>query len=612
MEGELTTGSSSAGSGSQRRGTGISSRANVNTTLSAHHAMLLTRDRALQLKLLPKLRHEYRAEMTGRTGLDALLPVPWPASAHNHERWLFFLALLAVLSGFITPFRLAFLQPGVRPGVAAWELTSDVLYCINMLVYATCVLPGGQPDASRREIAVTYLGTTWLSRDALAAFPFDFIAYASGLRNRDALFVLGLARLRRLRRTFDTMASYEADLRLPYYHLRTLRFTLYALLHVHGFACAFGFLAQREGAFGNWMALNLAAKPLISVHDVWAKYLLSLYWATTTFCGVGYGDVTPQTKHELVFTTCYMLVNFALSAFVVGNMSSLATAQEAGTRMFREQTADMEAFFKVHSLPKPLCDSLRAGMQLRQNDAMDHREVLQVLPPVLRRKCQRYIYYPMLKDVYIFEKTPSTFARVLCTIVTVELFLPGTAILTQGLPAFDLFVITSGVAEYVLRPAQCAETETDELFGTDGCPGEAFDAVSVGDCFGEAPFVFRMVNPWSVRAQTLIRTLSLNRDNWKAIKASRPDLVALIEDSVAEHMRNMAVENAEVPDSPWPAFAKLALLEYCNLQDGQPCAKPERPSVLGPEDAAMHHELHQPRMSVAAVTAPKLGPMRGE
>ena len=537
--------------------------------------------------------------------------MPWPASAHNHERWLAFLAILAVLSGFITPFRLVFLQAGVRSSVSAWELTSDVLYCFNMLVYATCVLPAGQPDASRREIALKYLSTTWLTRDVVAAIPFDFIAYTSGLRNRDALFVLGLARLRRLRRTFDTMALYEADLRLPYYRLRALRFTLYALLHVHGFACAFGFLSQREGAFANWMDVNLAAKPFISVSDEWTKYLLSVYWATTTFCGVGYGDITPQTKVELIFTTCFMLANFALSAFVVGNMSSMATAQEAGTRLFREQAADMEQFFKVHSLPKSLCDSLRAGMQLRQNDASDHREVLEVLPPVLRRKCQRYIYYPMLKDVYLFEKTPTTFARVLCTIVSVELFLPGTAILTQGLPAFDLFIITSGVAEFVVRSAQCADAETDELFSSDGCSGEAFDSVSVGDCFGEGPFVFRLVNPWSVRAQTLIRTLGLNRDAWKAIKASRPDLIALIEDSVAEHMGNMAADNAEVPDSPWPAFAKEALAEYCSMRDGQ-CAKPERPSVLAHEEEHLHHQLTQPRMSLATVTMPKLAPMRGD
>jgi len=608
------TSTTSSSNSSHRRSGGTSSRANVNGNLTVQHETLLTRDRALQLKLDPSLRHKFAEERLVRTGVDALLPEPWPASARAHEHWLFLLSLLAVLSGFITPFRIAFLTPGVHGGVSAWELFCDILFCVNMAVYATCVLPPNQPDATRREIAVKYLTSTFLTRDVFAALPFDYIAFSAGLRNGDALFMLGLMRLRRLRRTFEMMASYEADLRLPYFALRAFRFTLYALLHVHGFACAFAFLARREGGFQNWLAVAQEAKPWVPVqHNIWAQYLVSLYWATVTFCGVGYGDLTPQTSHEFIFVVCYMLANFALSAYVVGNMSSMATAQEAGTRLFREQTADMEAFFAAHKLPPVLCESLRQCMQLRQNDARDHREVLQIFPPVLRRKCQRFLYFPMIRDVYIFEKTPPTFARVLSTIVTVELFLPGTAVLTQGLPAFDMFIITSGMAEYVLRPTACAADENDELWGADSCSGEAFDCVSIGDCIGEAPFVFRLVNPWSVRAYTLMRTLCLNRDHWKSIKTSRPDFAALVEDSIAEHIARMAIEDAEVPESPWPAFGKLVQKEHCSLRDAR-CSKPSMPAANSAADMFQPSVEEQSirRMSVASLATARLTPMRGD
>ena len=290
-----------ASESSQRRNRPSSRGGSVHngSTLTDTQAALLARDRALQLRLLPALRHGVHAEPLVRTGLDALLPRPWPTSARWHERWLALLSVLAILSGFITPFRIAFLRPGVTSGVAGWELFCDILFTLNMCVHATCVLPPGMADASRAQIASKY-ARTFVTRDFVAALPYDFIAYACGLRNRDALFVLGFMRLRRLRRTFEAMATYEGDLRLPYSTLRALRFTLYTLLQVHGFACAFGFLAQREGGAANWLNVGEALKASTHAHDAWPHYLLSLYWSTTTFCGVGYGDMTPQNPREYV------------------------------------------------------------------------------------------------------------------------------------------------------------------------------------------------------------------------------------------------------------------------------------------------------------------------
>ena len=302
-----------------------------------------------------------------------------------------------------------------------------------------------------------------------------------------------------------------------------------------------------------------------------------------------------------------MLANYGLAAYVIGNMSVLATMQESTTRQFREQAADMESFFDAHLLPEPLRASLRAAMQLRQSDARDHREVMEAFPPVLRRKCKRLLYYPLIKEAYIFYKTPVTFRQVLCTMMTVDLFLPGTAVLTQGLPVFDLYVIISGTAEFVLTQddaaAAAAAGDEHESWGADGVTGEAFDEVGVGDAFGEAPFCFRLVNPFAVRARTLMRTLSLNREGWKAVLASRPDYAALVEDAVAEHVYGMAEEEAGVDGSPWPGLAKAVRAARDGAADAKPEPMPHVPS---------EQMLHQPRVSITASLHAKLAPMKGD
>jgi len=301
--------------------------------------------------------------------------LPWTPANRRHEWWLLLLSLLVAVGSFVTLFRLGFTPPGLRSGVSQWELVADMFFCLNVALRLTCVLPPGVADASRTAIALSYIRSGNCVRDLLSSLPLDFIFHAAGLRDGDALFVLGLLRLGRLRRLFKLMASYESDLRLPYAYTRGLRFCLYATLQVHFGACAFGFLAQREGGAATWLAVAAELKPAHEVHGPWSRYLMALYWATTTFCGVGYGDVTPANSREYLFVVAFMASTYALSAYVLGNVTVLATMQEHSTRRFREESADAEDFFRAHEqlLPASLRCSVRAAMQLRQSDARDHR-----------------------------------------------------------------------------------------------------------------------------------------------------------------------------------------------------------------------------------------------
>jgi len=81
------------------------------------------------------------------------------------------------------------------------------------------------------------------------------------------------------------------------------------------------------------------------------------------------------------------------------------------------------------------------------------REVVELFPPVLRRRCKRLLFLPLIRDCYLFDRTPHTFASVLATMMAVDLFLPGTTILTRNLPVFDVYIITSGAVSFVTPPA---------------------------------------------------------------------------------------------------------------------------------------------------------------
>ena len=70
----------------------------------------------------------------------------------------------------------------------------------------------------------------------------------------------------------------------------------------HIVACFWYMMADTEGPeVVTWVTVHG-----IQDKSVAEKYLASLYWAYTTMLTVGYGDITPRTDGELIFSIIWM------------------------------------------------------------------------------------------------------------------------------------------------------------------------------------------------------------------------------------------------------------------------------------------------------------------
>ncbi len=68
-----------------------------------------------------------------------------------------------------------------------------------------------------------------------------------------------------------------------------------------------------------------------------SQYIKSLYWSITTLATVGYGDYTPVNDVEMAFVVSYMVFNVGLSAYLLGNMTTLATKADNATAAYRDK-----------------------------------------------------------------------------------------------------------------------------------------------------------------------------------------------------------------------------------------------------------------------------------
>lgn len=118
---------------------------------------------------------------------------------------------------------------------------------------------------------------------------------------------------------------------------------------MHCSACFFYFLATgRNHKKITWLSLVPDADNL----SMWDGYVISVYWSIVTLSSVGYGDLHPVNTDEMIFSIFYMLFNFGLTAYIIGNMTNLIVHWTDRTKRYvsihaLEYSASISWFYKV-------------------------------------------------------------------------------------------------------------------------------------------------------------------------------------------------------------------------------------------------------------------------
>lgn len=116
---------------------------------------------------------------------------------------------------------------------------------------------------------------------------------------------------------------------------------------MHCAACFFYFLATvRNDKKASWLSLVYDADHL----TLWDGYVASIYWSICTLSTVGYGDLHPVNTDEMIFDIFYMLFNFGLHAYLIGNMTNLVVHWTNRTESYVSIQYSLSFFLKHYAL----------------------------------------------------------------------------------------------------------------------------------------------------------------------------------------------------------------------------------------------------------------------
>nr|XP_020450382.1 potassium voltage-gated channel subfamily H member 7 [Monopterus albus] len=296
--------------------------------------------------------------------------------------WDWLILLLVIYTAILTPYSAAFLlndqeeQKRRECGYSCSplnviDLIVDIMFIIDILINfrTTYVNQNEEVVSHPTKIAIHYF-KGWFLIDMVAAIPFDLLIFGSGSDETTTLIGLlktaRLLRLVRVARKLDRYSEYGAAVLM-------LLMCIFALI-AHWLACiwyAIGnvekpFLEHKIGWLDN---LGVSIGKRYNYSDpssgpsIKDKYVTALYFTFSSLTSVGFGNVSPNTNSEKIFSICVMLIGSLMYASIFGNVSAIIQRLYSGTARYHAQMLRVKEFIRFHQIPNPLRQRLEEYFQ---------------------------------------------------------------------------------------------------------------------------------------------------------------------------------------------------------------------------------------------------------
>ncbi|XP_033639765.1 potassium voltage-gated channel unc-103-like isoform X1 [Asterias rubens] len=420
--------------------------------------------------------------------------------------WDWIILLLVIYTAIVTPYNAAFLlnhpdeeakldkDPTTRNivGVERYkepltliDLMVDVMFIIDILINfrTTYVNKNDEVVSNPGKIAVHYF-KGWFLIDAVAAIPFDLLLFGGTDQQSTTLIGLlktaRLLRLVRVARKLDRYSEYGAALLL-------LLMCTFAMI-AHWLACIWFAIGQAEKAADThhnnigWLD-DLAKKTNMPYNEtsLESKYITALYFTFSSLTSVGFGNVSPNTNSEKIFSICVMLIGSLMYASIFGNVSAIIQRLYSGTARYHTQMMRVKEFIRFHQIPNPLRQRLEEYFQhaWSYTNGIDMNMVLKSFPECLQADICLHLNRNLLNNCAAFKGASPGCLRAFSMKFKTTHAPPGDTLIHRGDVLSALYFICRGSIEILRDDVVLAILGKDDVFGENFCE---YDSVGKSKC----------------------------------------------------------------------------------------------------------------------------------
>ncbi|KAM8855202.1 voltage-gated inwardly rectifying potassium channel KCNH7 [Spinachia spinachia] len=401
--------------------------------------------------------------------------------------WDWLILLLVIYTAILTPYSAAFLLNDTQESkrrecgyscspLNVVDLMVDIMFIIDILINfrTTYVNLNEEVVSDPAKIAIHYF-KGWFLIDMVAAIPFDLLIFGSGSDETTTLIGLlktaRLLRLVRVARKLDRYSEYGAAVLM-------LLMCIFALI-AHWLACI-------------WYAIGNVEKPYLEHNIGWLdnlgvsigkryndsdpnsgpsikdKYVTALYFTFSSLTSVGFGNVSPNTNSEKIFSICVMLIGSLMYASIFGNVSAIIQRLYSSTARYHAQMLRVREFIRFHQIPNPLRQRLEEYFQhswAYTNGIDMNTEVLKGFPECLQADICLHLNKSLLEDCKAFQGASKGCLRALAMHFKTTHAPPGDTLVHSGDVLTALYFLSRGSIEILKDDIVVAILGKNDIFG---------------------------------------------------------------------------------------------------------------------------------------------------
>ncbi|KAJ8350709.1 hypothetical protein SKAU_G00258390 [Synaphobranchus kaupii] len=423
---------------------------------------------------------EYKLQTPGINKFTILHYSPFKAV------WDWLILLLVIYTAILTPYSAAFLlndreeQKRHECGYSCnplniVDLMVDIMFIIDILInFRTTYVNANEEVVSHPgRIAIHYF-KGWFLIDMVAAIPFDLLIFGSGSDETTTLIGLlktaRLLRLVRVARKLDRYSEYGAAVLM-------LLMCIFALI-AHWLACIWYAIGNVEKPFLDhkigWLDnLGVSIGKRYNFSDpssgpsIKDKYVTALYFTFSSLTSVGFGNVSPNTNSEKIFSICVMLIGSLMYASIFGNVSAIIQRLYSGTARYHMQMLRVKEFIRFHQIPNPLRQRLEEYFQhsWTYTNGIDMNTVLKGFPECLQADICLHLNQSLLENCRAFQGATKGCLRALAIRFKTTHAPPGDTLVHSGDVLTALYFLSRGSIEILKDDIVVAILGKNDIFG---------------------------------------------------------------------------------------------------------------------------------------------------
>ncbi|KAJ8251042.1 hypothetical protein GJAV_G00216600 [Gymnothorax javanicus] len=406
--------------------------------------------------------------------------------------WDWIILLLVLYTAVFTPYSAAFLlneEEDERRRTCGYtcnplnvvDLVVDVMFIVDILInFRTTYVNSNDEVVSHPARIAQHYFKGWFLIDIVAAIPFDLLIFRSGSDEPQTTTLIGLLktarllRLVRVARKLDRYSEYGAAVLF-------LLMCTFALI-AHWLACIWYAIGnvERSGSTGmaemkiGWLD-NLADQigkyyndsDRASGPSIKDKYVTALYFTFSSLTSVGFGNVSPNTNPEKIFSICVMLIGSLMYASIFGNVSAIIQRLYSGTARYHTQMLRVKEFIRFHQIPGGLRQRLEEYFQhaWSYTNGIDMNAVLKGFPECLQADICLHLNRSLLQHCKAFRGASKGCLRALAMRFKTTHAPPGDTLVHYGDVLTALYFISRGSIEILREDVVVAILGKNDIFG---------------------------------------------------------------------------------------------------------------------------------------------------